>query len=84
MKARYSDLAGENVVITGAANGIGESMARAFDGQGSTIHFGDIDAAKGKEVSEELFNANFSRVDLREPGFGDEDPMEAIAKKKQS
>ena len=68
MKARYSDLAGKNVVITGGANGIGESIARAFDGQGSMIHFCDIDAAKGKEVSEELSNANFSQVDLREPG----------------
>jgi D-xylose 1-dehydrogenase len=64
--ATYGDLKDKAIVITGAANGIGEAMARAFLGQGSRVFFCDVDERAGKDLAKELgSNAEFARVDLR-------------------
>ncbi len=61
----FSELKQRNVVVTGGANGIGASIARAFHQAGARIFFCDTDRAAGqalaKELRDEVF---FSRVDL--------------------
>lgn len=67
MNAQYPDLAQKQVIITGGANGIGESMVRLFSEQGAVIHFCDIDAEKGAALESELENCRFTEVDLEQP-----------------
>ena len=63
--ATYEDLAEKVVVITGGANGIGESMVRQFVSQGARVHFCDIDSQKGKTLAAELGSqVVFRKVDL--------------------
>ncbi|KIW15898.1 hypothetical protein PV08_05948 [Exophiala spinifera] len=47
-------LKGKSVVVTGGANGFGESHVRAFAKAGAFVTFGDIDEAKGKSLAGEL------------------------------
>jgi NAD(P)-dependent dehydrogenase (short-subunit alcohol dehydrogenase family) len=63
--ASYDDLKDKVVVITGGANGIGESMVRRFADQGARVHFCDIDADAGIALQDDTKNlATFSPVDL--------------------
>lgn len=48
------DLDGKVAVVTGAASGIGRSLARAFAGQGMRLVLADIEAAPLEEVASEL------------------------------
>ncbi len=50
--AIYPELAGRVVVITGAAQGIGEATVHAFAAQGSTIALLDIDEAGASKVAQ--------------------------------
>ncbi len=64
--AIYPELEERVVVLTGGANGIGESTVRAFHAQGATVCFCDIDAEAGKNLVEQLGRScHFSKVDLR-------------------
>lgn len=45
--ARYSDLAGRSVFISGGATGIGKDLVEAFAGQGCKVLFADIDQEAG-------------------------------------
>lgn len=45
---------GKTVVITGAANGIGESIAWGYAKGGARVVLADIDEEKGKRLEEEL------------------------------
>lgn len=67
MNARYNDLENKNVVITGGANGIGESMVNAFHEQGARVHFCDIDLEKGRQLEQDLPRASYQAVDLTAP-----------------
>ena len=60
----YEDLAGKTVLITGGANGIGRAMVQAFAGQGSKVHFCDIDSESGSALANGIENASFDKVDL--------------------
>jgi NAD(P)-dependent dehydrogenase (short-subunit alcohol dehydrogenase family) len=61
----FPDLKDRNVVVTGGANGIGESMVRAFHAQGAQVFFGDMDARAGRALARELGErAEFAVVDL--------------------
>lgn len=55
--ARYVDLAGRTVFVSGGASGIGADMVRAFAAQGARVHFGDIDTASGTALAAELGGA---------------------------
>jgi NAD(P)-dependent dehydrogenase (short-subunit alcohol dehydrogenase family) len=44
-------LDGKVAVVTGAADGIGHAIARAFAGEGANVFMGDIDDAKGEAAA---------------------------------
>ena len=54
MGAVYPDLAGQTVIVTGGAAGIGEAIVRAFARQGSRVAFIDIDQARGSALEAEI------------------------------
>lgn len=47
-------LSGKTAIITGAAKGIGESIARLFARQGASVHILDVDEAAGQLVAEQI------------------------------
>ncbi len=54
-------------LVTGAARGIGEGIARQFLAEGATVWLTDIDAPHGTALAESLGNgARFARLDVRE------------------
>ena len=61
-------LAGKVALITGAASGMGASMARIFAGEGAKIVVGDMLEAEGKAVAADITKANgaaiFRRLDV--------------------
>ena len=44
----------KTVVITGAANGIGESIAYGYAKEGARVVLADIDEEKGKRLEDQL------------------------------
>lgn len=65
MTARYPDLAGKSVFITGGATGIGADLAAAFAGQGAATRLVDIDVEAGEALAAQLGeNASFERCDV--------------------
>jgi len=59
----YRSLAGQSVVVTGGASGIGAEMVRAFAVQGAKVSFLDIDEKLGPKVADET-GATFHACDL--------------------
>ena len=49
--AKYPDLDGRSVLITGGGSGIGAQIVRRFCEQGSRVAFVDIDPAAGAELA---------------------------------
>lgn len=49
--------AGQNVVVTGGASGIGAAAVRAFCHEGANVALLDVDAGKGKALEKELNEA---------------------------
>lgn len=49
--ARYSDLAGRVVFISGGASGIGADLVRGFAGQGARVLLVDIDTGSGEALA---------------------------------
>ena len=53
-------------LITGAARGIGEAIARAFVAEGACVYVSDIDRDNGQRVADVLgHNASFIELDVR-------------------
>ena len=61
--ARYSDLAGRVVFISGGASGIGADLVRAFAAQDTRVLFVDIDTGAGEEMAAET-GASFLPCDV--------------------
>lgn len=64
-------LVGKNAVVTGAASGIGEAVARQFVREGASVVMTDIDAENGERIAAEI-GASFFRHDVTEPEQWDE------------
>lgn len=63
--AKFPELQGRAVVITGGANGIGEAAVRAFRAQGARVFFCDKDTERGATLARELgAGVSFHAVDL--------------------
>ena len=54
MGARYPDLAGRTVFVSGGGSGIGAAFVRAFAGQGCNVAFVDIAEAPSRALATEL------------------------------
>jgi NAD(P)-dependent dehydrogenase (short-subunit alcohol dehydrogenase family) len=54
MSARYPDLAGRTVFVSGGASGIGAAFVRAFAEQDAKVAFVDIDDAAGRALADAL------------------------------
>jgi len=60
-------LQGKIALVTGAARGIGEAIARAFVAQGAQVFLTDIKDRQGRAVAEQLGErATYLRLDVRE------------------
>ena len=59
---RFNSLAGQGVIVTGGASGIGADIVRAFAQQGCQVGFVDRDEAAGRALA-----ASLPRHLLREP-----------------
>ena len=53
------DLTGQTAIVTGAATGIGEAIARRLAAAGATIAVADLDGAGARAVSESLGGGSF-------------------------
>lgn len=62
--ARYADLEGKGVFISGGATGIGADLVTAFAEQGARVTFADIDAASGAALAAGLSGAAFRLCDV--------------------
>lgn len=60
----FPDLKEKHVLITGGANGIGQSMVKKFEQLGSMVSFCDIDVDAGQKVAESCQSSRFTKVDL--------------------
>jgi NAD(P)-dependent dehydrogenase (short-subunit alcohol dehydrogenase family) len=58
-------LQGKTALVTGAARGIGEAIARAFLAEGAEVLLTDINDPLGEKLAAEL-GANYARLDVRE------------------
>jgi len=67
-EARYPDLAGRTVLVTGGGSGIGAEFVRAFSRQGCNVGFLDIAEAPSRALVESLMPArvHFERCDVRD------------------
>lgn len=65
-------LHGRVAVVTGAADGIGAGIARAFAAEGARVLLADVDAERGRAVAQEI-EGLFSPVDVT-----DRDQVEAM------
>ena len=61
-------LADKIAIVTGAASGFGEAIARRFAAEGCALALGDVDEAGGKRVAQEIESsggrATFLRTDV--------------------
>lgn len=56
----YFDLTGQTAIVTGAAGGIGETIARRLATAGATVVVADLNLAAGEIVAASLPNASFA------------------------
>lgn len=58
-------LSGKVVIITGAAQGMGEATARLFASEGAKLMLGDVNVDKGEAVAADIGeNAHFQKLDV--------------------
>jgi NAD(P)-dependent dehydrogenase (short-subunit alcohol dehydrogenase family) len=56
----YFDLTGQTAIITGAAGGIGETIARRFANSGATVVIADLNVSAGEAIAASLPNSSFA------------------------
>ena len=55
---------GKVAIVTGAASGIGEAIARDLAGRGASVVLADVDEVRGSAIAAELPGARFRHTDL--------------------
>jgi len=66
-RARYPDLAGRTVFVSGGGSGIGAAFVRLFAAQGCRVAFVDVDVAKADALAAELGAAvRYGHCDVRD------------------
>lgn len=75
-------LDGRRALVTGAATGIGEGIARLLGRAGASVVVADIDTERGSTVAKALgdegIDAHFVAVDVTDPGASRDSVQEAI------
>lgn len=67
--ARYPDLAGRTVFVSGGASGIGAAFVRAFAAQDARVAFVDIDDSAGRALADALgAQVRYFHCDVRDVG----------------
>jgi len=56
----YFDLTGQTAIVTGAAGGIGEVIARRLANSGATVVIADLNVTAGSEIAASLPNSSFA------------------------
>jgi len=62
---KYERLKGKSALVTGAAQGIGEAIARRFAGEGAFVFIGDLRAEAGEEIAKAIRDAGGSALFLK-------------------
>lgn len=60
----FFDLSGQTAVVTGAAAGIGEAIARRLSAAGATVAVADIDLSSAEQTAHAIPNAFAARLDV--------------------
>ncbi len=76
--ATYPSLRGRNVVITGGASGIGESLVVAFAMQGARVAFIDLQAEAGNALANRLEEQGCLRPSFHECDLTDVDTLQGV------
>ncbi len=63
-ETRFPSLHDKVVVVTGAAGGIGRSIAQRFGGQGAKVVVGDVNAEGAAEVAASITDAGGTSIDV--------------------
>lgn len=70
------DLTQKIALVTGAASGIGEAIAKILEAAGAFVYVADLDEINGNRVADEIENAEFIKINLAEKA-----DCERVAKK---
>jgi 3-oxoacyl-[acyl-carrier protein] reductase len=60
MENRFFDLSGQTAIVTGAATGIGEAIARRLAGAGAAIVIADLDCAGAEKVAASIGDSAYA------------------------
>lgn len=77
--ANYFDLTGQTAIVTGAAGGIGEVIARRLAQAGATVVIADLNLEAGEAVAATLPNHSFAmKLDVTNPASSNELAAEVV------
>ena len=72
-------LAGKNVLITGAAQGMGAAVAKTYAAQGASVCLGDVNTDGAAEVAKEIRDAGGTATHVKLDVTSEEDAAAAVA-----
>ena len=76
--ATYPSLRGRNVVITGGASGIGETLVAAFAMQGARVAYLDMQAEAGNALANRLSKQGYPKPSFYECDLTDVDALQRV------
>lgn len=77
----FFDLTGQTAIVTGAATGIGEAIARRLAQAGAAVAVADLDLDGARQVAGALPNGSFAvRVDITDAGSVSQAASEVLAR----